>query len=59
MTRSSFRRIMKIAALKLQLRQANNRVRRACTVNQFNTFKVSILMENLSRIRQKMGKNTP
>ena len=59
MTRSSFRRIMKMAALKLQFSQANNRVRRARTVDQSNTFKISILMENLSRIHRKRGESMP
>ena len=59
MSRSSFRRIMKRAALKLQFRQADNRVKRARTVVQSNTYKISILMEKLSRIRQKKGNKKP
>ena len=59
MTRSSFRRIMKRAALKLQFRQADNRVKRARTVVQSTTYKISILMEELSRILQKKGNKKP
>ena len=59
MTRSSFRRIMKRAALKLQFSQADNRVKRARTVVQSTTYKISILMEELSRIRQKKGNEKP
>ena len=59
MTRSSFRRIMKRAALKLQFRQADNRIKRARTVAQSYTYTISILMEELSRIRQKKGNKKP